>query len=77
MAGIKGMWSLRSSTDTAFDKHLVQSFIGETRILSIENEELAEVYPILCPMYFSCSTLRQLMNFSITPCVDRDRRIQQ
>lgn len=43
MSGIKGTWSLRPSERSAFDKYLVQSFIGETRILCIENEELAEV----------------------------------
>jgi len=46
--GIKGVWSLRptsssSNSTAAFDKYLVQSFIGETRILSIEEEELAEI----------------------------------
>ncbi len=43
MEGIKGAWSLRPDESSAFDKHLVQSFVGETRVLSIENEELAEV----------------------------------
>lgn len=41
--GIKGLWSLRTSEAAAFDKYLVQSFIGETRILAIENEEMGEV----------------------------------
>jgi len=41
--GIKGMWSLRKSEDDVYDKYLVQSFIGETRILAIENEEMGEV----------------------------------
>lgn len=40
--GIKGMWSLRQSEDHIYDKFLVQSFIGETRILAIENEEMGE-----------------------------------
>lgn len=44
--GIKGMWSLISSNTTSgkevFDKYLVQSFISETRILSIDNEEMEE-----------------------------------
>ncbi len=43
VSGIKGTWSLRPSERSAFDKYLVQSFIGETRILCIDNEELAEV----------------------------------
>ena len=37
------MWSLKPSDESPFDKYLVQSFIGETRILAIEEEELAEV----------------------------------
>jgi len=39
--GIKGVWSLRSA-DQLFDKYLVQAFIGETRILAIQDEELSE-----------------------------------
>ncbi|KAK8987605.1 hypothetical protein V6N11_027351 [Hibiscus sabdariffa] len=40
LQGIKGMWSLRSSTDNPFDTFLVVSFISETRTLAInlENE---------------------------------------
>ena len=41
--GIKGMWSLRTSETNMFDKYLVQTFISETRILGIENEEMNEV----------------------------------
>ena len=41
--GIKGMWSLRISEDAIYDTFLVQSFIGETRILAIENEEMGEI----------------------------------
>ena len=43
MLGIKGLWSLRPSSSTVFDKFLVQSYIGETRVLSIEGEEMGEV----------------------------------
>jgi DNA damage-binding protein 1 len=43
MPGIKGLWSLRPSSNTVFDKFLVQSYIGETRVLSIEGEEMGEV----------------------------------
>lgn len=43
VGGIKGLWSLRTREDAAFDKYLVQSFIGETRVLAIENEEMGEV----------------------------------
>ncbi len=42
ISGIKGMWSLRPSKDSEFDKYLVQSFISETRILAIEHEEMGE-----------------------------------
>jgi DNA damage-binding protein 1 len=43
MPGIKGLWSLRSKGDSPFDKYLVQSYIGETRVLAIEGEEMGEV----------------------------------
>ena len=43
MPGLKGLWSLRSSEDGVYDKFLVQSFIGETRVLSIDEEEMGEV----------------------------------
>ena len=42
LPGIKGLWSLRDSADSVYDKYLVQSFIGETRVLEITDEELAE-----------------------------------
>lgn len=41
--GIKGLWSLRVSETSEFDKFLIQSFVGETRVLSIEGEEMGEV----------------------------------
>lgn len=41
--GIKAVWSLRESESAEHDKYLVQSFITETRVLSIEAEELAEI----------------------------------
>ena len=43
MPGIKGLWSLRPSSNNMFHKFLVQSYIGETRVLSIEGEEMGEV----------------------------------
>jgi DNA damage-binding protein 1 len=43
VAGIKALWSLRVHETADFDKFLVQSFIGETRVLAIENEEMGEV----------------------------------
>ena len=43
MDGIKGLWTLRPSTAASFDKYMVQSFIGETRVLAIDDEgELGE-----------------------------------
>lgn len=42
LPGIKGMWSLRPSTATEFDKYIVLSFIGETRVLAMSDEELEE-----------------------------------
>jgi len=48
--GVKGMWSLRTSETCMFDKYLVQTFISETRILGIDNEEMseAEIPGFLC-----------------------------
>ncbi|XP_024030431.1 DNA damage-binding protein 1 isoform X1 [Morus notabilis] len=42
LQGIKGMWSLRSSTEDAFDTFLVVSFISETRILAMNMEDELE-----------------------------------
>ncbi|KAK8522408.1 hypothetical protein V6N13_115377 [Hibiscus sabdariffa] len=42
LQGIKGMWSLRSSTDDPFDTFLVVSFIRETRILAMNPEDELE-----------------------------------
>ncbi|KAE8688032.1 DNA damage-binding protein 1 [Hibiscus syriacus] len=42
LQGIKGMWSLRSSTDDPFDTFLVVSFISETRILAMNLEDVLE-----------------------------------
>jgi hypothetical protein len=47
MPGIKGLWSLRASGSSLFDKYLVQSYIGETRVLSIDGEEMGEVRDML------------------------------
>ena len=43
LSGIKGVWSLRDSFEDPFDTMLVQSFVGETRILGIKDEEMDEV----------------------------------
>ncbi|XP_077229211.1 DNA damage-binding protein 1 [Tasmannia lanceolata] len=42
LQGIKGMWSLRSSTDDPYDTFLVVSFISETRILAMNLEDELE-----------------------------------
>ena len=47
MPGIKGLWSLRASGSSLFDQYLVQSYIGETRVLSIDGEEMGEVRAII------------------------------
>jgi DNA damage-binding protein 1 len=47
MPGIKGLWSLRASDSSLFDQYLVQSYIGETRVLSIDGEEMGEVRDVL------------------------------
>eukprot|EP01018_Ginkgo_biloba_P003844 Gb_36569 [translate_table: standard] len=42
LQGIKGMWSLRSSTADIFDTFLVVSFYSETRILAMNSEDELE-----------------------------------
>ncbi|XP_047339396.1 DNA damage-binding protein 1 [Impatiens glandulifera] len=42
LQGIKGMWSLRASSDDPFDTFLVVSFISETRILAMNLEDELE-----------------------------------
>ena len=42
LPGIKGMWTLKSSIDEAFDTFLVVSFISETRILAMNIEDELE-----------------------------------
>eukprot|EP00597_Dinobryon_sp_UTEXLB2267_P016468 CAMPEP_0201093814 /NCGR_PEP_ID=MMETSP0812-20130820/2244_1 /ASSEMBLY_ACC=CAM_ASM_000668 /TAXON_ID=98059 /ORGANISM="Dinobryon sp., Strain UTEXLB2267" /LENGTH=1238 /DNA_ID=CAMNT_0047346135 /DNA_START=28 /DNA_END=3744 /DNA_ORIENTATION=+ len=43
VSGIKGIWSIRASSSSLFDKFLIQSFIGESRILAMEADELSEI----------------------------------
>ena len=44
LEGIRGLWSLRSAFDDEFDKLLVMTFVGETRVLGLdEDEELGEM----------------------------------
>ncbi|XP_071453607.1 DNA damage-binding protein 1 [Hetaerina americana] len=42
LSGIKGMWPLRISTDSTFDNTLVMSFVGQTRVLTLNGEEVEE-----------------------------------
>ncbi|XP_072969615.1 DNA damage-binding protein 1 [Typha angustifolia] len=42
LQGIKGLWSLRSSTNDPYDTFLVVSFISETRILAMNIEDELE-----------------------------------
>ncbi|XP_047333166.1 DNA damage-binding protein 1-like [Impatiens glandulifera] len=42
LQGIKGMWSLRGSSDDPYDTFLVVSFIGDTRILAMNLEDELE-----------------------------------
>ena len=44
---MKGAWSIRTNENEYFDKFLVQSYIGETRLLVIEGEEMGEVISFL------------------------------
>ena len=43
MPGLNGIWSLRESEHHEFDKYLVHSFTGVTKILGIDNDEMTEV----------------------------------
>lgn len=42
LEGIKGLWSLKSSTDDPYDTFLVVSFITETRFLAMNMEDELE-----------------------------------
>lgn len=42
LPGVKGMWSLRGSGGSVHDKHLLVSFVGETRVLAINEEDELE-----------------------------------
>ncbi|CAK7350159.1 unnamed protein product [Dovyalis caffra] len=67
LQGIKGMWSLRSSTDDPFDTFLVVSFISETRILAMNIEDELEETEIegFCPqvqtLFCHCAVFNQLV----------------
>lgn len=42
LPGVKGLWSLKPTEQDTNDKYIVLSFVGETRVLAMENEELSE-----------------------------------
>eukprot|EP00026_Physarum_polycephalum_P001286 Phypoly_transcript_01287.p1 GENE.Phypoly_transcript_01287~~Phypoly_transcript_01287.p1 ORF type:complete len:1113 (+),score=155.47 Phypoly_transcript_01287:258-3341(+) len=42
LPGIKGIWSLKPSSSAQYDKYLIVSFVGATRVLAMTGEELEE-----------------------------------
>ncbi|XP_023704861.1 DNA damage-binding protein 1 isoform X1 [Cryptotermes secundus] len=42
LPGIKGMWALRVATSNKFDNTLVLAFVGQTRVLTLNGEEVEE-----------------------------------
>ncbi|XP_069681913.1 DNA damage-binding protein 1 isoform X2 [Periplaneta americana] len=42
LPGIKGMWALRVATSSKFDNTLVLAFVGQTRVLTLNGEEVEE-----------------------------------
>uniref|UniRef100_A0A2Z5TRE2 Putative DNA damage-binding protein 1 n=1 Tax=Reticulitermes speratus TaxID=60591 RepID=A0A2Z5TRE2_9NEOP len=42
LPGIKGMWALRIATSSKFDNTLVLAFVGQTRVLTLNGEEVEE-----------------------------------
>ena len=43
LEGMKGLWSMKPSIQSEYDKYLVVSFVSETRFFSMEDEELEEL----------------------------------
>lgn len=43
LPGVKGIWSLKDGSDINYDKYLVVSFVGQTRILAISDEVMDEI----------------------------------
>lgn len=39
LPGVKGMWTLKTASSSAYDNFLVVTFIGETRVLAINEED--------------------------------------
>ena len=45
LEGIRGMWDLRRSFDDEYDSMLVLSFIAESRVLGMDEDQLGELEP--------------------------------
>ena len=43
LPGIRGLWSLKRSSSSSEDMYLLLSFLGQTAVLGVEQEQLAEV----------------------------------
>lgn len=43
LVGIKGMWALSANTDSVLDDTLVLSFVGHSRVLAYNGEEVEEI----------------------------------
>lgn len=46
LEGVKGLWSLRKTSAAEFDTFLVVTFVSETRILAINEEDELEEFDI-------------------------------
>jgi len=66
LPGIKGMWSLRARFQDEFDTYLVQSYLGETRILgfggSDDGEEEGELEEVVFPGFDADSSTLYCVN---------------
>lgn len=73
LQGIKGLWSLRQGHAEEYDRYLVQAFIGETRVLAIEQDQLVETeipgFSIEQTL-FCCNLCADLL-LQVTPSVAR------
>ncbi|GMI46059.1 hypothetical protein TrCOL_g13602 [Triparma columacea] len=60
MPGIKGMWNLRKDFESPYDNYLLQSYISETRVLEITEDEMEEAsipgFDSSTPTLFACTT---------------------
>lgn len=70
LPGIKGMWALQVGSDTKFDNTLVLAFVGQTRVLSLNGEEVEETeIPGFCgdQQSFFCGNVAHKQLVQITP----------